>query len=273
MKVGDKFNIKGVIKYKCSFWGDAPFNTSSFQGEKKIFKIEGEEVHFEREEYPFSNHYITTKEELYRVGAFKKTNVKQKDMKEYKVVKLFPTQKNELKVGDVINNTINPKFLKIAAAWPEYFEDVTDKFKVGDNLIRYKGGRFGRMNEGDIAELTHYSGVGLSFKNYECTFDEKNYRKATPEEIAASDVIKSIGTRNATLTIKGTTIHIEGKRETLDAVKLKQFYNAVAIAYDLGGFSVKNNKWDEKVYLVGCTDESNYVSLNEIQKVLEKVKF
>lgn len=47
-------------------------------------------------------------------------------MKKYKVIKAFPNQNKEYKVGDIISEAGSKGFIDIAKDWPEYFEEIPE---------------------------------------------------------------------------------------------------------------------------------------------------
>jgi len=82
----------------------------------------------------------------------------------------------------------------------------------------------------------------------------------------------STGTKNATLKIfKDGHIEIIGKSEILDIESIENWYDTIIQLNNnsFGEFSVHLPDPKNAVYRVGCQEEGNFISLNEIKLVLD----
>jgi len=81
--------------------------------------------------------------------------------------------------------------------------------------------------------------------------------------------LENIGTKNATLHVyKDGTVRIEGKKEILNVELIKKWYDSLNVIERIGDFDILIPS-NIKAFRVGCEDENNLVSRNEIVKVID----
>jgi hypothetical protein len=83
-----------------------------------------------------------------------------------------------------------------------------------------------------------------------------------------------VGNNDIELTlVKGKNlISIKNKKEELNIDYIRRSYEALAVPYSLGDFNIQIKNSQNKEFRVGCVDENNLVSLDELRLVIDEWK-
>lgn len=306
-KKGDIFKIEKGPSISYATKDDSKDWSNGYlaSGKYEIKQITKTQVYFNEERKLDSNWYIMKTKVFESIAVFDKPaeTPKTKTIIGYKQVKdglnsnigdifspegvfKLPTPFASGIGQTVVTVNVRPEKL-LDTEWftPVYEED----FKVGDWVVfqfdkaapMYKTSvwnqnmtlQISRMEDGGKAlrfDGQHPRGDSASMGNHVSCF-----RKATKEEIeeATTRKISNIGSKNATLILDkdGNTIKIVGKTERLFLDKLTTVYNNISVS-TIGEFNIQPFSRTERLFRVGCEQEDNRVSLQEIKAVIDKFK-
>lgn len=306
-KKGDIFKIEKGLSISYATKDDSKDWSNGYlaSGKYEIKQITKTQVYFNEERKLDSNWYIMKTKVFESIAVFDKPAEapKTKTIIGYKQVKdglnsnigdifspegvfKLPTPFASGIGQTVVTVNVRPEKL-LDTEWftPVYEED----FKVGDWVVfqfdkaapMYKTSvwnqnmtlQISRMEDGGKAlrfDGQHPRGDSASMGNHVSCF-----RKATKEEIeeATTRKISNIGSKNTTLILDkdGNTIKIVGKTERLFLNKLTTVYDNISVSA-IGEFNIQPFSRTERLFRVGCEQEDNRVSLQEIKAVIDKFK-
>lgn len=186
----------------------------------------------------------------------------------------------------------------VRRATPEEIKKVTEpNFKKGDIVFVIKDFKNNTTLEdildGTVGIITNVKNSNQNWEDMGArgTNNEYNYivkvpnksdrvvwsvRKATPNEIEKyknesifQDLI--IGNNSITIRVKKDSIEIVEKGRKINYNTLKLFYNQfiTGVHISIGGYEVNVADHAYRTFRIGCKDENNLVSLNEISSVLK----
>lgn len=285
-KKGDIFKIEKGIRISYATKNDSKDWSSGYlpDGKYEIKQITKTQVYFNEERELDSNWYIMKTKLFESIAVFDKLAEvpKTKTIIGYKVLKAFPSTEGMYKVGEIL--TLSNKIFSTGSNFPDFLEPVYEEdFKVGDWVVfqfdkaapMYKTSVWNQNMTLQITEIQK-DGLGLRFEVPRKMGNHVScFRKATKEEIeeATTRKISNIGSKNATLILDkdGNTIKIVGKTERLFLDRLTTVYDNISVSA-IGEFNIQPFSRTERLFRVGCEQEDNRVSLQEIKAVIDKFK-
>jgi len=302
-KKGDKFSIKETEPLTLWVKNDREKYRDTMYGKDYFVRaVNKSSVQFDTD-MDDPNPWVMSKKDFEEIAVFE-AKQEEKPIVGYKLKESALEFKNAVEVlcggmpitstVEILVDSIAHKALVRADVLDKWFEPTyAPQFKVGDWVYvldtentKFFGnkapGKVFKLDEGynssfSIAQLNYGSRYCPKDNKYATNYLITDFRLATPAEIesVSTRVLENIGSRNATLTIKDGIVSIRGKSEKLKISLIKEFYEKVMAAnemFALGGFSVSLVDGNARIYRIGCADEDNRVSLNEIKKVLDATK-
>lgn len=271
MKVGDIFTMKRYAGL-CTVVGDAKnWDEGTISaGTYQIKKLTATQVYFEGENYKDTNFWILKKPVFESIAVFK---TEDKTITGYK----FKTGSVDATVGTLVSldgyytNTKGEK-----AHYDPSFLTNTTWFEPVYAAIYKQGDLVTDDDCKNVYVYSHQTGTQHYSVGDPMSFGNK-LRHLTPAEIKEYEeskrVIKGLGRNGITLIWDGKdSLLIKEKRDYLSLSKLRTWFDSLPKIISIGDYTISLFDKDARVFLVGCTGEQNYVSYNEIKKVIDFCK-
>lgn len=271
MKVGDIFTMKTytgpcAVVGNARNWDEGTISAGTYQ----IKKLTATQVYFEGENYNDTDFWILKKPVFESIAVFE-NKAKTKTITGYKLLKDTP----DAKAGTLIS--ANGDYTGTKGHIMSYSKDYLTNiiwFEPVYAAIYKQGDLVTDDNCKNVYVYSHQTGTRHYSTQDPISFG-CNLRHLTPAEIETYNkrTISGLGRNGITLVWDGKDLLlIKEKRDYLSLSKLKTWFDSLPKIIPIGDYTISLFDKDARVFLVGCTGEQNYVSYNEIKKVIDFCK-